>query len=153
MSCWPQILYMSLPRDGTVPLGAFTKHSTAEYLWFTSCVSDTVLGAGQRGEQNRHGAPSLGSQCREGTDLSQALDRVLGRKGTWFQESVEQRNWPGWWGPCRGGQGRGQGRDTCTGTRECVEIHWARGIGVGPRVLWTEIHSGGKDMIQLIYGI
>lgn len=81
MSCWPQILCMSLPRDGTVLLlGAFTKHSTAEYLWFTSCVSDTVLGAGQRGEQNRHGAPPLGSQCREGTDLSQALDRVLGKE-------------------------------------------------------------------------
>ena len=36
-------------------------------------MSDTVLGAGQRGEQNRRGAPSLGSQCREGTDLGHVL--------------------------------------------------------------------------------
>ena len=57
----PQILDMSLPRDGTGPLGASTKHSTMEYLWFNSCESGTVLDAWQRGEQNRHGAPSLGS--------------------------------------------------------------------------------------------
>lgn len=77
MNCCPQILGMSLPRNGAVPFGGFTKHSLNKpSIGGAPPVCQAPVRCWQKGEQIRHGALSLGLQSREETGLDQALTLV-----------------------------------------------------------------------------